>query len=59
MGEEPPMHLWLVIQTLGATLYGTMKPPYVPATPWWLMSYNYPFVTKPRGNGLDESQSEV
>lgn len=36
------MHLRLVIQKLGATLYGTMKPPYVPATPWWLMSYNYP-----------------
>ena len=32
---------------------------YVPATPWWLMLYNYPFVTKPRGNGLDESQSEA
>lgn len=27
------MHLWLVIQKLGAILYDSMGPPYVPATP--------------------------
>lgn len=43
-GEES-VHLWLVIQKLGATLCGSMKTPYVPAIPWWLMSYNYPFAS--------------
>lgn len=27
------MHLWLVIQKLGAILYGSLRAPYVPATP--------------------------
>lgn len=58
-GGGGSVHLGLMIQKPGATLYSTMRPPPMPATPWWLMSCHYPFVNWAKRKGLEDSQRKV